>query len=95
MNLPLLLGLWAAIFLAYATVAIMRWHLGKREDDYLHVSDAEQSLVAVQANTAHKLDVLDRWKTAMLLLTIITALLIAGWHVYNFWVETSSTPRFS
>jgi hypothetical protein len=95
MNLPLLLGLWIAIFLAYLTVVIMRWHLGRREDDYLHVSEAEQPLVSVQASIGHKLDVLDRWKTALLILTIVSALIIGGLHVYNFWMESSSTPRFS
>ena len=63
MNMQLLLALWAAIFAAaLAIVVLMRWKLGRREDDHLHFADSEQQLVAVQANIAHKLDVLDRWK---------------------------------
>jgi hypothetical protein len=95
MNLQLLLGLWVAIFLAYATVALMRWNVAKREDDHIHVADYDQQLISTQSSVAHKLDVLDRWKMALLILTIVSALIIGGLHVYNFWMQTSSTPYFS
>jgi hypothetical protein len=95
MNWQLSLGLWGALFLAYLTVVIMRWSLGKQEDYHLHVSDYEQQLVSVQSNVAHKLDVLDRWKTILLILVIVTAVLLGGLQVYNFWMYSSSTPQFS
>lgn len=95
MSLQLLLGLWVVIFLAYATVWFLRWNVAKREDDHIHVSDYDQQLISTQSSIAHKLDVLDRWKTALLILTIVFALVIGGLHVYNFWMQTSSTPYFS
>jgi hypothetical protein len=94
MNMQLLLGVWAAILAAYVSVAIMRWNLGKREDDHLHVLDSEQ-LIASQATIAHKLDVLDRWKTALLVLTIVSALAIGALQVWRVWQESGSTAQFS
>ena len=82
MNMQLLLGIWVAIFAAYATVAVMRWNLGKREDDHMHFADSEQQLVAKQVSIAHKLDVLDRWKAALLTLTILSGILIGALHIY-------------
>ena len=95
MNMQLLLGLWAAVLAAYATVALMRWNLGKREDDHLHVSDSDQQLISAQTSIAHKLDVLDRWKTALLVLAILLALLIGGVQVWRVWNESASQPMFS
>jgi hypothetical protein len=88
--MQLLLGAWATIFCAYAIVAIMRWNLGRREDDHLHFSDSEQQLVVMQSTIAHKLDVLDRWKTILLVLTIVSAILIGLYHVYQSWQATST-----
>ena len=90
MNMQLLLAIWGVIFAAYVTVALLRWQLGRREDDHLHFSDSEQQMVATQATVAHKLDVLDRWKTALLVLTIVWAILIGVLHAYNSWQAAST-----
>jgi H+/gluconate symporter-like permease len=95
MNLQLLFGIWVAILAAYATVAFMRWHLGRREDDHLHFAESEQQLVVTQSSIAHKLDVLDRWKTALLVLTIVSGLIVGALHVYSAWQTTSSTVQLS
>jgi hypothetical protein len=92
MNLQLFVSIWAAIFAAYAIVVLMRWKVGRREDDHLHFADSEQQLVAVQASIAHKLDVLDRWKTALLTLTIVSAVILGGVYVYLSWQASSTTP---
>ena len=91
MNTQLLMAFWVAIFAAYAIVVLMRWNLGRREDDHLHFADSEQQLVAVQANIAHRLDVLDRWKARLLIVTIAAAILLGALHVYSSWHATTST----
>jgi hypothetical protein len=94
MNMQLLLGVWGAILGAYVSVAILRWNLGKREDDHLHVLDSEQ-LITSQTAIAHKLDVLDRWKTALLILTIVSAVAIGALQVWRVWQDSGSTAQFS
>jgi hypothetical protein len=92
MNMQLLLGLWAAVIVAYMSVLVMRWIVGKREDDHLHVLDSEQTLVS-QSAIAHKLDVLDRWKATLLILTVLVGIIIGTLHVYNTWQATSTIPQ--
>jgi hypothetical protein len=94
MNIEVLIGVWAAIFLAYMSVAILRWNLGKQEDDHLHVLDSEQ-LITTQTTIAHRLDVLDRWKTALLILTVVSALAICALQIWRVWQESGSTAQFS
>ncbi len=93
MNMQLLLGAWVALLCSYAIVAVMRWNLSKREDDHLHFSDSEQQLVATQATIAHRLEVLDRWNTILLTLTIVSAVLIGALYVYLSWEATRTTVR--
>ena len=95
MNMQLLLGIWGAVLAAYATVSVMRWSVGKREDDHLHVLDAEQQLVATQSSVAHKLDVLDRWKTALIVLLVLVGLLVGAAQVWTVWQHSSTQPIFS
>ena len=90
MDMQLLLFVWAAIVVAYVTVALMRWIIGRREDDHLHFADSEQQLLATQTSVAHKLDVLDRWKTALLILTVLSAIVIAALHAYVFWHDSAA-----
>ena len=88
MDMKLAFFVWAAIVTAYATVALMRWSIGKREDDHLHFTDSEQQLLATQTSVAHKIDVWDRWKTALLILAVLSAIVIAGLHAYAFWHDS-------
>ena len=91
MDMQLLLFVWFAIVVAYGTVALMRWIIGRREDDHLHFADSEQQLLATQTSVAHKLDVLDRWKTALLILTVLSGIVIAVLHAYVFWHDSALT----
>jgi hypothetical protein len=80
-----LLSAWLLLLAAFAVLTLIKWQFGRREDDHLHFGDSEGQLVNVQVSTAHKIDVLDRWKTALLVVTILTGLLIAGLHAYRVW----------
>jgi hypothetical protein len=91
MNLNILLVAWGLVLLALATLTLVRYNLGRREDDHLHFSDSERQLVAVQATYAHKLDVLDRWKTGLIILAVVSGLLILGYHAYTVWQQGART----
>lgn len=93
MNMQLVLGAWAALLCAYLVIALMRWNLGRREDDHLHFSDSEQQLVITQSAVAHRLDVLDRWSKALLTLIILSGILVGAIYAYMSWEATSTTVR--
>ena len=95
MNLQLLLGVQAALFLAWATVSLMRHQLGKQEDDHIHFNEAEQQMLVAQSAVAHKLDVLDRWKNATLIANLVMALLIGAMYVWQIWQRSTSTIQLS
>jgi hypothetical protein len=95
MNMQLAYVAWAVVFIAYVSVALMRWGAGKREDDHLHFSDSEQQLVASQAGIAHRLDVLDRWKTALLVATIFFGIAIGAAHAYLMWQQSVTKVQYS
>jgi hypothetical protein len=95
MNMQFAYITWAVVFIAYATVALMRWSVARREDDHLHFADSEQQLLASQTSLAHKLDVLDRWKTLLLVATLVLGVVIGATHAYMVWQQSSSAVRMS
>jgi hypothetical protein len=82
MNVTSLIALWSVLFAALVAVYLLRWSVGLKEDDHLHVMDTDKHLVGVQENIAHKLDVLDRWRRILLIATVLLALVIAALHMY-------------
>jgi hypothetical protein len=70
MNLNVLLTLWSGLLLATVAVSVLRWNAGQKEDDHLHMLD-DAKLISAQIATAHRLDVLDRWKAVLLVLTLL------------------------
>jgi hypothetical protein len=87
MNVTSVLAISAVLLAAFAAVTGLRWSLGKREDDHLHFSEREQPLVSAQVSMAHKLDVLDRWRTILLIATVLAGIAAFGLHVYNMWTS--------
>ena len=90
MEMSVLLALWSALFAAYLGVSITRWSVGHREDDHLHVLDSEKELVGVQMSVSRKLDMLDRWKAALLVATLLAGLAIAVLHMYAVWQRNAA-----
>ncbi len=91
MNMTLLVGLWAAVFVSYVVVLVMRAAIGRSEDDHIHVLDGERQVLAHQVEVAHKLDVLDRWKTILLVISIVYGVALGAYHLYSVWLEGSNT----
>lgn len=90
MNLTLPLGIWGAVFASWLVVTILRWSAGKAEDDHIHVLEGDQ-VIAHQSEVAHKLDVLDRWKTILLTIVLIYGLILGALHLYNVWLNGNAS----
>ena len=90
MNLLLPFGIWVAVFTSWMIVTILRWSAGRSEDDHIHVMEGEQ-VVAHQSEIAHKLDVLDRWKTILLVITLVYGLVLGAFHLYNVWLQGNAS----
>jgi hypothetical protein len=91
MNLtPWVIG-WAVLAGVVIILMIYRWMVANREDDSLHVSDADAAVVDQQVVFAKKLAAVDRWGKIMTAVALIYALGLLGLYMYRSWVETSGS----
>jgi steroid 5-alpha reductase family enzyme len=94
MNLtPWVIG-WAVLAVAVVILMIYRWVVANREDDSLHVSDAETAVVDQQVAVAKKLAAVDLWGKILTIIAVLWGLALLGLYLYRGWVETSG-PTYS
>jgi hypothetical protein len=92
MNVSLIpfVAVWIAMACGVAGLAIYRRLVAAGEDDMLHVLDNE-SHVAKQAATAHRLDSVDRWGKILTVIVTIYGVLLAAAYTYQIWIEGTRT----
>lgn len=86
----LLLVLWGILALFVATLAVWRITLSKREDDRVHLAEAESPAVAQQVEFAHKVEVLDKWGKTLTAVVVVYGLILAAYYMYRLWVTQTS-----
>jgi hypothetical protein len=89
MNATLLIATFGVLVAALVMVSLIRWNVGQKEDDHLHVMDSEKELIGVQSNIAHRLDVLDRWRKILLIATVMFGIAILALHMYSTFTQTA------
>jgi hypothetical protein len=67
---------WAVLAAAIATLALYRKSLALKEDDSLHISEAETPVVAHQAWLAQRMEVIDRWGKKLTLIAAGTGFVL-------------------
>jgi hypothetical protein len=82
---------WLALGATLLGLMIFRKYMARNEDDFLHVSNATSSVLNSQTETAHRMDVIDRWITILLATTLIYGLIIGGCFLYQAW-QVNSKP---
>ncbi len=85
-------SIWAVLALIVLGMAIYRKILSSKEDDTMHLADAEVSLVSEQKVLAQKLEVIDKWGKLLTIVVVVYGLLLAGMILYQGWVEASKAP---
>lgn len=83
---------WAALALVVLALAAWRQVIDLHEDDSIHLHDSETGLVTQQMTLAKKVSTIDRLGKALTLVTILYGLALAGWVVYQQWLESSKLP---
>lgn len=90
MNLmPYIIG-WCALVVVVLALALYRWMITEKEDDTIHVSDADGAVLSQQMAIAKKLDALDRWGKILTVLAVLYGLALAVWYGYLKWMETTA-----
>lgn len=86
--LPFLV-IWAILALILLVLYLYRRHIALKDDETLHVLDADAGLVAQQAAVAKKLEVVDRWGKILTVIVVLYSLALAALYIYNAWQEGS------
>lgn len=80
---------WAVLAVVVLVLAIARMFVAGKEDDALHVSDANTVAVMEQKATFEKLNAIEKWGKLLTILMAVTGLVLLGAYIYVLWMEGS------
>ena len=83
------LAVWAVLVVILVVLYIYRRRIALKDDETLHVLDADVGMVAQQAAVAKKLEVVDRWGKILTILVVLYSLALAALYIYIVWQESS------
>jgi len=80
---------WAVLAVILVVLYIYRRHIALKDDETLHVLDADAGMVAQQVAVAKKLEVVDRWGKILTIIAVLYSLALAGLYIYTVWQEST------
>lgn len=83
----ILIATFIVLAVAWLSVWLYRNSLLQNEDDIIHLADGEASMIGKQVVMAHKLEVLDKTVTALMVLTILAGIAVFGAWAYQVWMD--------
>jgi uncharacterized membrane protein len=86
--LPFLV-IWAILAVILVVLYMYRRRIALKDDETLHVLDADANMVAQQATVAKKLEVVDKWGKILTVLVVVYTLALAGFYIYTVWQEST------
>jgi hypothetical protein len=86
MTLTPFVVIFAAFGFSTAGLALYRKVIAMKEDDYLHVTAAEQRYVPQQVAMAHTMHSIDVWGKTLTALTVASGLVLLAAFLYVSWV---------
>jgi hypothetical protein len=77
---------WSALAAVVIGLAVYRKLIASREDDLIHLSYGEESLISQQVKTAGALDLIDRWGKILTIGVAVFGFLLAVIYLYQVWM---------
>ena len=90
--ITLSVSIWVVLALLVLALAIYRKVLSSKEDDSMHLADADAGIVSQQNVLAEKLEVIDKWGKILTIVVVAYGLVLAGLLLYQGWLQASKTP---
>lgn len=85
---------WAVLAAVVIGLAIARMFAAGKEDDSLHVSEANTAAVSEQKVTFARLDAIDKWGKITTVVAAVSGLALLAAYIYSLWMEGSGyVPR--
>lgn len=81
MSIPL--ALWLVILAALLGVYVYRRMVGSSADELVHLSDATDTVLAKQENTATKIQQLDRLVMILAIVFVVYGVVLGGFTIYR------------
>lgn len=86
--MTILFSLWVVLALAVLSLAGYRKMVSRNEDDLVHLSEADATLVNNQKSIATRLEWIDKWGKILTVVTLIFGIIVAGIYLYNGWMAS-------
>ena len=86
-NLIPFVSTWAVLACAVLILGIYRIRLGHQDDHTLDVLASDPGVLTHQKEAVHKMKVIDVWGQTLTVLAVLYGLAIAGYYLYNVWLE--------
>jgi len=84
--------IWSALTLVVISLAARKVAAGK-DDEYVHLSDAETAAIPQQLAVANKLDKLDTWGKRLTIVDVVFGLVLVSMLVYQTWQANQTLPN--
>lgn len=84
---------WGVLALAVIALAIYRMAIASREDDQLHLRQADMTLTNTQSAFAHKLEQIDRTGKTLTVLAVVYGAALLAWVIRDTWVNSLMPPK--
>ena len=91
--ITLSVSIWAVLAMFVLALAIYRKVLSSKEDDSMHLADADTGIVSQQNVLAEKLEIIDKWGKILTIVVVVYGLALASLLLYQGWVEASKIPN--
>ncbi|MEO8129259.1 MAG: hypothetical protein ABJF23_05595 [Bryobacteraceae bacterium] len=76
---------WVALAVTMFGAMLVRKYMAREEDDFLHVSQATPDILNHQAETAQRMNSIDRWIRILLAAVILYGVAVGAVYLYEAW----------
>lgn len=84
---------WAALTLVVISLGVARRVAARKDDEYVHLSDAELAAIPQQVALASKLERIDTWGKRLTIVDAAFGLVLLAILVYRTWQQTGALPN--
>lgn len=84
---------WAALTLVVISLGVARRVAARKDDEYVHLSDAELAAIPRQLAIANKLERIDTWGKRLTVVDVAFGLVLLAVLIYQTWQQTASLPN--
>jgi hypothetical protein len=83
-----LMIVFGVLGIATLALALYRIVLAMHEDNYVHLVEGEQRMIAPQIAAFNRVNTVDRWGIALTIVTLVLGLSLVAEYLYRVWLSS-------